>query len=359
MNSDNVVPIEVILYRYFVKYERLDEIIKQALGHSKACTANLFIDIYGLYRTILSRSYHSALNNFTSFTPTMINMCSHYRTYFKQMRVYPKIFLISGFNVPELNRKFVAEYNKTMIDKLRNEQAKEIVEFNCSLLDILCPYLPDIHFINCGNYESSVLIKAIIEKERSNGNFSPNIIISSDIYPMQLCYQYDDTVFLRPLKSFGVDNSLITCERNNPIFAQSFWRLIGSSRTQLENGENNIRISPVNYPLLSALTRYPERGLKSYIRLDVAERSIFNLVQSNNISITPEMIYQEPDIGSRITLNLLDTRFKALDISYQYMVYNESLDHNTLRYENLDDPDAVQMINNTYFKDNPIDIFHL
>ena len=144
-----------------------------------------------------------------------------------------------------------------------------------------------------------------------------------------------------------------------PIFAQSFWRLIGSSRTQLENGENNIRISPVNYPLLSALTRYPERGLKSYIRLDVAERSIFSLVQSNNISITPEMIYQEPDIGSRITLNLLDTRFKALDVSYQYMVYNESLDHNTLRYENLDDPDAVQMINNTYFKDNPIDIFHL
>lgn len=363
-NSDtsklNAIPIETILYRYYVKYERLDKIIKYALGHSKACSVNLFIDIYGLYRTIISRSYASAVDDYTSFTPTLINMCAHYRSYFKQMRVYPKIFLVSSFNIPSVNRKFVAEYNKTMIDKLKNTQAKDIVEFNVQLLDTLCPYLPDIHFINCGDYESTVLMKAIIDKEQSEGNNSPNIIISSDIYPMQLCYLYPETVFIKPVKSNGVDSSMITCVRDNPNFINSFWRLIAATRSQISTGENDVTISPVNYPLISALTRYPERGMKHYIRFDVAMRNIYNLIGSSNVILTPETIFNESkDIQTKITLNLIDTRFKALDVQFQHMVYKESLDSRLLRYENLDDPQAVQMINNTYFKDNPIDLFHI
>ena len=360
MSNSKVMPIEMILYRYFVKYERLDQIIKYALSHSKACGANLFIDLYGLYRTICSRTYASECTNYISFVPTLVNMCAHYRTYFKQMRVYPKIFIISGYNVPDISRKFVAEYNKTMIDKLKNDKAQDIVNFNTQVLEILCPYLPDIHFIHNNNFESSVIMKHIIETEISNGNNNPNIIISSDIYPMQLCYQYTDTVFIKPNKSQGIDSSMITCIRENPNFINSFWKLIASSRSQITTGENEVKISPVNYSLMSALTRFPERDIKTSIRFDIAQRSIYNIIGSDNVILMPEVVYNStPEINTKMSLNTLESRFKVLDLQYQYTLFNQSIDKSVIHYENLNDPEAVKLINDTYYQDNPIDIFHL
>ncbi len=353
------IPIEQIIYRYFVKYARLNQLIPVAYKGSNATRLNIFIDIYGLYKTICSRSYRTSTTDFTSFTSTIINMCSHYREYFKQIGVYTKIFLISSFNIPEANGKFVAGYNKTMIDKLKNNSVMEIVNMNIDLLNLLCPYLPDIHFIHT-TVESSTMIAHIIDLEKSKGNNNPNMIISSDIYPIQLCIKYPQTTLLHPKKYMGEDLSEIVCPRESDIFYHSFWGTIcKKDRDSLENAIDSIRISPVNFSLLETLNRFPERNLKLIYNVKVAERIIYDVVGSENTKISLESLYNISKELSVVPYVTLESRYKVIDLDYQLSLFKNSVESLTVTYDNLNDPEAVQMINSQYFQSNPIDLFRL
>lgn len=357
--SQNNVPVEYLITRYFVRYQQLDSMIPVVFKGSKANVVNIYIDLYGIYKTIFSRTYRTDISDYTSFTVTLINMCSHYRSYFKGIGVYANIFLISSYNVPELSKKFIANYNKTFSDKLKNTAVKEMVELNTQLLEILCPYLPNIHFLST-KFESTVLINKIIQLEIEKGNSNPNIIISSDIYPMQLCSEYDNTVFLKPKKYQGVDNSLITFPRDHEFHKNSFWSIICKDRDNLMSDENRITISTRNYMLLMALNRFPERNFEAKLNIHVANRYISNIVGNEPIKLSVDMLYEsQPDLFNKVPQTQIDSRYKTLDISYQSLLFEEDIESKVLHYENLNDPDAVQMINSQYFEKNPIDLFRL
>ena len=352
------VPVEYIVTRYFTKYNRLDSLIPYAFSGSKAKAINIYIDVYGLYKTLFSRSYRTSINDYTSFTTSIINMCSHYRGYFKNIGVYAKIFIISSYNVPEANCKFVAGYNKTMLEKLANKSINNMIDLNNQLLDLLCPYLPNIHFIS-SSYESSSVMDFLIRKEESEGNKNPNLIISSDIYPIQLTTKYSQTAFLRPKKSQGEDHSMIVCPKEHSTHHQSFWGLV-CERDNLVNRSENIRISPVNFPLLMALNRFPERNITNLININAIERIIYDIVADQPLKVTAETIYSvSNELAAKVPFTVIDSRYKVLDIDYQSYLFDESLESKMIKYENLNDPDAVQLINSQYFSTNPIDVYRL
>lgn len=356
----NTIPTEYIVARYFVKYNRLEELVSESFYGSKATNLNIYIDLYGLYKTLFSRSYRTDISDYTAFIVTVVNMCAHYRGFFRSKRVETKFFIISSYNIPEVNRKFVAEYNKTMVQKLSNQQVKEMVEINTELLDVLCPYLPDIHFFHT-EYESSVLMEYIIRKECNEyGNTSPNIIISSDIYPMQLCTIFPNTVFLRPRKSKGKDYSMITLPYGHRMFQESFWRIVCLEREGLTNNRNTVSISPANYMLLMALTRFPERDFKSIINFTMANQIIYNIIGDSEQPFNVDALYEADDtLYNRFPKETLNSRYKCLALQYQSSLFEESIEAKTFHYENLQDPNAVQMINDRYFANNPIDVFKL
>ena len=97
MIEDKSIPLEVFITKYFVKYNRLDQIIPYAFANSRATSIDLFIDLYGIYKGIFSRNYVTRISDYTSFTSTLINMCCHYRTYFKLLGVTTKIFIVPSF----------------------------------------------------------------------------------------------------------------------------------------------------------------------------------------------------------------------------------------------------------------------
>ena len=356
--NNNTVPVELLVTKYFVKYTRLTLLVSNVFRGSKATEINLYIDLYGLYKTLFSRSYRTDVSDYTSFTSSIINMCIHYRTFFKGIGVRSNIFIVSSYNIPEINRKFVANYNKTFVEKYKNELVREMIELNRQLLEILCPYLPDIYFFTT-EFESTVMIDYLIRNEISKGNKNPNIILSSDIYPMQLCSLYDDTTFLKPKKSFGEDLSILTYPRTHQTFKQSFWSIICGERDNLASDANTMSISPCNYMLLEALNRFPERNLENIVNISTASKIIHNIVGEESTKLNPDLLFTYSKEVERISKSKVESRYKTLDIDFQRMLFDESIESKMITYENLVDPDAIKLIGSQYFQSDPIDFLKL
>ena len=143
-NGGYIVSLEQIFARSMVRYEKLDELIPAAFADYNSTELNIFIDLYSIYRTLFSRGFHTNVKDYREFTVSTIDLCTHYRAYFRYIGVNTKIFLINSFNIPR-NITY-PNYNKTMHDKLKNKVVSDMVNINTELLRILCPYLYNIHF---------------------------------------------------------------------------------------------------------------------------------------------------------------------------------------------------------------------
>ena len=359
MNNDSTIPVEVFMAKYFVKYKRLDQLIQYAFAGSSANDIDLFIDIYGIYKSILSRHYKTTITDYTAFTSTLINMCGHYRGYFKSLGVHTNIFLVSSFNIPEINSKFVAGYNKTFKDKINNKMIYDMIDQNIKLLEIICPYLPNIYFIK-SEFESSVVIYNIIKKEKFKGRNVPSIVISSDLYPVQLTTLFDDVALIKPKKSLGEDTSEIICPKSHLEHQNSFWRIICQEKGEFSLNESTVLISSSNYVLLAALNRFPDRNFNTIVTFPRANKIISSLTNGADILVTPDMLNTiDESLLVNIPLQLVNNRYKALDVLYQDILYNESTEPMLLAFDDLEDAAAINLINDTYFTKNPIDIYKL
>ena len=358
MNSDQI-PVEFIVSRYMVKYVRLDQLIQFAFKGSEATHINLYIDLYGLYRTLMSRNYRTDMSDYTALTVSIINICAHYRAYFKRIGVSTTIFLISSYNLPEESLQLIPAYNKTFQEKLQSKSLREMIELNIELLDILCPYLPSIYFIKT-QFESATMINYLVRTECLKGNEDPNIIISSDLYPIQLVNKYNNTVFLRPIKQYHEDNSVITLPKDSEGFDEMFWAVVTRSRSKIGVSEHLGDIRACNFEYLQILNSFPERNLPVILNITMAKRYIMQATNGANIPLTLDMLYElSPDLSNRVPMETIRPRWKVLNLEYQDASFRNSLEPKITHYEDLSDPGAVQMINSKYFANNPIDLLRL
>lgn len=358
MNSDQI-PVEFIVSRYMIKYMRLDQLIQFAFKGSEATHINLYIDLYGLYRTLMSRNYRTDMSDYTALTVSIINTCAHYRAYFKQIGVAATIFLISSYNLPDESLQLIPYYNKTFQEKLHSKSLKEMIELNIELLDILCPYLPGIYFIKT-KFESATMINYLIQNEGMKGNEDPNIILSSDLYPIQLVNKYNNTVFLRPIKQYHEDNSVITLPKGSEGFDEMFWAVVTRSRSKIGTSEHLGEIKACNFEYLQILNSFPERNLPVILNITMSKKYINQVTNGTDVRLTLEMLYQlNSDLANRVPIESVRPRWKVLNIDYQDSIFRNSLEPKITHYEDLNDPKAVQMINSKYFANNPIDLLRL
>lgn len=356
---DRSVTVDEIMFRYFVKYDRLDQLIPYAFEGSDDIVLNIFIDLYGLYHTLYSRQYRTNVIDYTSFTVILINMCAHYRTYFKSLGVHTKIFLVSSFNTPKSTLDIIPEYNKTMVDKLKNNVVSEMMNLNLGLLDILCPYLPDIFFIKT-EFESTVVINEVIDRENINHSI-PSLIISTDMFPLQLCAYRPNVSFLWPRKAYDGDMSIICPSNTSKTFQNDFWGVVTRKSGNSMSYEKVGMISPSNLMLLLALNHYKDRDFPIITNVTKASRLISQTIGYDSIKLSPQTVFElnKPSDTKNMDWGLIEKRYQALDIQYQSFLFKESLENSTLHYTNLEDPEAIRMINDQYFSNNPIDIFRL
>lgn len=365
------ITVEIAIGKFMTKYEILDYIIPYGFSGSTSKKLNIYIDLYGLIRTILSRNYKIIITDYTSIATGIINICAHYRSYFRYLGVHTKFFLISSYNVPADTANIVINipdknnsadpYNKTMLEKLEMVNQREIVNLNLELLDLICPYLPDIFYLNTKAFESSVLINHIMNLENSD---IPSLIISTDAMPMQLCGIRNNVSMIWPRK-YGYkaeDNSLIICNKTHSEHKKSFWNVFAqkTAKTSLFNYLCNVE--PSNFALVQAINGMSERNLKSLIDINQLIKILSQVPGYDSCKITPDILFDMTSnkyFDDMIVRGLIEIRYKLIDVDYQYLFFRESIESKHIHYENLDDPSAVQAINDKYFKNNPIDIYRL
>lgn len=351
------VPVEQMVCTNMVRYDRLNKLIPYAFTGSTANQLNVYVDLFPIYRNIISRHYRTNTKDYISLVPAIINLCVHYRQFFRKLEVECKFFLISSYNVPPINCKMVANYNKVMTEKLKVPVVADMVKFNAELLDILCPYLPDIFYIP-SEFESSVVIEYLIEKQKNEGDNTPSLIISRDTLPVQILARYNDVALLKPSKLQGEDVSQIIPPNTHNSFLKHFNQVVYGVNSNIASEKVPPIVLPPNYVLLLALSMFKSRCMDSIMRTNVAAKLINEV--SPNISISMGTLFDlRPELEVRYPRAIMENRFKALDNQFMLSYFLDSKDCIELHYENLIDPGAIALINSKYFPNNPIDIYRL
>lgn len=354
--DDRLVAVENIIYGSFVKMERMQQLTINTFSNTSIASAtklNVFIDLYSVLKSIFSEHYRTNITDYTAITSGIINMCSHYRSFFKRLSVQTKFYLVFSFNTCDINRKFVAGYNEEFMRKSQIPLFNKLAMDNFELLDLLCPYLPDIFFVKSPrNYESAIVIANLIEMLNDG---CPNLIISKDLYPLQLCYLYPYTSYLYPIKRMGgKDESIMIPISEKSTFRKEFWNLVASVRkfnlSQVED------ISPVNFPLFSALNRFPERGINSMANVAGTRNIIKKLVGTDDVKILPVHLSNDEEIMSKIPVAKVESRMNVLDVQFILNYYKNDPESKSIQLQNLEDDSAINMINSRFFSHNPLDL---
>lgn len=347
--------IDKAIYGSYVKYDRLDKIVYQAFSNTaiaQATDLNIFIDLYSIMHSLFSEHYRVDFTNYTDITSCVINMCAHYRAFFRRLRVNTTFYLIFSTNCCSINRKYVSEYNEVFYNKTLVPESKKITDDNFKLLTALCPYLPDIHFINSvEGFEVSVIIANLIDTLNDG---KPNMIISRDLYPIQLTYLYPFTTFLYSRKSTIMgDTSMLIPVSEKSSYRQEFWNLIRESRKI--NGEKLDMISPVNYTLYTAIAGFSDRGLRHIHNSNAAVNLIYSIVGSDDIRVNLSLLHT-PEIMSKYNVSLIETRYMVLDVPLMLPYYKNTPECKNIKILNLHNDAVINKINSKYFERNPIDL---
>ena len=347
--------VEDILYGSFVKMNRMQELTINTFSNTSIAGAtelNIFVDLYSVLKPFFSEHYRTVITDNTAITSGIINLCSHYRAFFKRLSVRTKFYLIYSSNCCDINEKFVAGYNSAFKVKYEIPMFNSLAMDNFELLDLLCPYLPDIHFIRrVRGYEVSVIIAHIIQMLH-DGN--PNLVISKDLYPLQLTYMYPYTSYLFPIKGINGDTSIMLPISEKYNYKESFWNLISHIRkTKLDYID---KISPVNFVVWTALNRFPERSIDMVTNAVGASGIIHKLVGNEDIEVIPQQMYMDEKISQKIPVAKVEARIKALDVKFMLPYYQSDPESKSIKFINLQDPQAVNMINAKFFANNPLDL---
>lgn len=350
--------IEDVIFGSYVKKSRMSKIVYDTFSGTSIAEAtelNIFIDLNSTLHSIFSSKYRTVITSSTIITTSLINMCAHYRSFFRPLGVHVKFYLVYSNNTCDINEKFVYKYNCAFKEKSQIPMFKTLVEENFGLLKVLCPYLPDIFFVSSPrNYEVSVIVAHIIRR-LNDGN--PNLIISNDMYPIQLCTIFPYTSILYPHKYHGEDTSIMIPLTEKDNHREIFWNVVASKRKVKQDKMNNI--SPINFTLFSALTRFPERYMLPILNVDQARSIIEYFVGSEDIKITINQLYADSKVMQAVPVSIVEARYKALDVEYMLPYYEADIECNELKFENLQDDGTLQLINSKYFEKEPIDLQNL
>ena len=360
MNKDyNAIVGDHVLISHFVKYDRLAELINTEFYNSGYNEINLCIDAYSMIKSIYGLNHFQFISQY-SIASCIINACAHYRNFFwTRYKVTCKIWIVFSRMEDSAReaRAFYPNY-QTIFDTDVNPAMDKVIEDNMEILRILCPYIPDVSFIYSG-YEPGLVFGRIAGSEyayNGKGGNIPTIIVSKDLWNLQVVAEVPNVYMIRPIKKNGEDLSLLISNKNVLHYYASVRKV-----------KADMSLISSNYlPFVIAATRFPERGVKSLHNLSSIIKYLSNAIFNSYIS-TNKRIYDIPglckDLNSFNKVTLKDfeigLRMDAIGFNnflFRYMMSPRIDDINII---NLHDPDSVKRINETYFSKVPLDLMSL
>lgn len=346
------VLLEQLVNSYYVKYDRMSKIIAEAFKGSSAESINIYIDMYSMIKSIYGNDYE--MRDYSILSSCIINMCSHYREFFwRRCQVTTNFYIVYSRNCPYINNQWYKDYNIRNQKKFNSDQVKtDMIDHNVRLLELLCPYLPDIYFIKSDDFETGVIIyDLILRNEKQYSHKVPHMIITKDIYNYQLAAVNDNIMILRPKKTENGDESYYINRFN----------LINTYLRDRDTKIHNDTLMPSTLTLIMTLSSVKERSIKLMCNVSTALKSIQNAIDNlkilNGYNSDINLVWNGLDT-SKFKLDEISfcNRFKAIDIPYQHKVYYNTPECKKISESliNLDDPITMKAINNQYFEKCPL-----
>lgn len=357
----NYTPEQVLVTNYFAKYPVLKEMTAIAFSGSSAEEVNIYLDI----TKMVSHLYNPyvSIQHPLSIASTILNLCAHLRSYYRTFyRVDSTFFLIYSDMSNMYNCNLIPDYNKSYLDKIAaNPVTTNAIKIAMGALKELCPYLPGIYYRE-DIHEPMVVIYDTIKQEEVIGNCNPNIVITKEPLAFQLPAMLPNTaIFIddKQSESFMV----VTHENAIPSY------LYATGRRQALSQQDTVSkltlISPEKLGVLITLTNLPSRGVRSIFDINKAINTLYGLNSNGQIpdGYVNDINYLYSRIFnglSKISLEMFVLRFRAIDLIANHLYFMTTPFANHVEYkQDLNDPEAVQAINNDYFKDTPIDLNRL
>jgi hypothetical protein len=137
-------------------------------------------------------------------------------------------------------------------------------------------------------------------------------------------------------------------------FRSEFWKLyIRNSKVDLNS------ISPLNAPLVSAINGLSCREVDIVYTVLAARKIIYNITGGEDIKVNPIQLYNDPKITKMINVELVESRLKAIDITFALPYYKQDPESSGYNFINLKDDATINKINAKYFANNPLDLSRL
>lgn len=359
------LPLEIVVGSNYVKYEKLNELINRTYSGSTATVLNIFVDLYSIFKPLFSRSETGGkieyeMSSDVELSADVINLCAHYRSFFYKQGVQTNFYLIYSTNTPERNGLFCPGYNKEFMNSyLMNEPIRKMLKRNLKALEVLCPYLYGIYFINIGNEEISGYIEYLMNTQHFNNKEifpdTENMIITKDVLPLQLVSS--GCSILRPKKYKGSDNSFM-------INHDNFWfTFISQMRNSASNSAVFKQLDIRYFANILAMTRVPERCMSSLKSLPVAYDA---LSRSMSMGYTMDDYSQQTInkileiLGVHMNYTTLELRWKAISSKFiaEHIIPTDPTIANQY-FQDINDPNGVKDVCARYYQNSPIDLDRL
>lgn len=367
MNEYNGFTVDQMIGSYYIRYDRLNKIIPAFYKNSTmehATVIDFIIDISSIIRRI--KYTNVKITSEYAMAALIINMCAHYRNYFRYIGVELNIYIVcsrmDNGSINSFNRKYYPDYQfKFNVKSIQPTPDRyNIIDRNLDILNTLCDYLPNIYFVEFNysvNWESGVAIKDLVSSANAT---RPAIILTKDRYLYQLITPF--CAALTPYKQSNTDGSYILGYDLN------------TSQIMLEGLKQDTPPAlfyPNLFSLFMAMSRVPNRNIRSLFKTNMVLDKLNTLMREGLVDfstrfISDDLISYIIDLmteGTKKNKNKLELelscRVKAIDLTCQATAYKTInmgyiIDKRDLK--NLYDPETVKHINNRYFADMPLDL---
>ena len=347
----------------YINYDMLYAMSKPVFYDSRSDTSeiNIFIDLNSFLKRIWDpRPYSYKTDNV--LVASIINACAHYRNYFwTRHMVKTRIYLVWGYNLPSYQS---LEYNAHFRERVAiMKEAQELLDMTKAALEFLCPYLPQIYFIDGDEHEVAATIYTL-----AFDNMMPNIVLTRDVYAYQLVAYCPNTFVYRPKKQYNqnqsgiVDNSWVVTKTN--LFRALKHEMDYKVKTDKPN-------DPRHLGYVFALSGMRKRHVKGIMTFNRACSVVMAMEEERPESFTDPttfeytLCFDVPDrlrgIGFRQSGDLVQ-RYKTLDVIQAANVLKQSsryISITTNAIQDLYNPQAVMEINDKEYIDYPLELMEL
>ena len=101
------------------------------------------------------------------------------------------------------------------------------------------------------------------------------------------------------------------------------------------------------------------RDIGTIMGIPDAVKIISSMVGSEDIKIIPEQLYTNEHLISNYPVAQIESRYKALDVSFMLSYYSMDPEAKSLQFKDLRDDAAVNTINAKFFQNDPIYLHRL